>query len=340
MRGRAWLVVAACALASGVARAQPAVVEADASPLDLEWNAPAECPARAAVLAEVTRTLGSAQVVNRRVNVRVDIARVGRDEANGVPGKYRGTVRIGADGGAHPRQLEADECVAVTSAAALILALAVEGMLPPPAPPTPATEAPPPPPPAPRAELAPGPPWRSRLVVSAAALVDTATLPSVAVGPEVGAGWRGEHGALRLGLGLRGAFFPSLFGGVADPTTAGEGGRFGLLEGAARGCAAYAWRALEVGPCVGVGVDHMSASGRGSQVTLSGSGTWASGQGAAVAAFSLTRALAISGSAGFVVPFARPTFVVDSASSTAEFPAHRPAPVSARLGLGLELRFF
>lgn len=330
MRGRAWLVGAASALASGAALAQPAAAAAEASPLDLEWNASPECPARAAVLVEVTRTLGSAQVVNRKVNARVDIERVGRDEASGVPGKYRGTLRIAADGGAHPRQLEADDCVAVTSAAALILALAVEGMLPAPSPPI-----------EPRADLAPATPWRSQLVLSAAALLDTASLPSVALGPEVGAGWGGEHGALRLGLGLRGAFFPSLFGGVADPTAAaGEGGRFGLTEGAARGCAAYAWRALEVGPCVGVGVDHMLASGRGSQVTLSGSGTWASGQGAAVAALSLTRALAVSGSAGLVVPFARPTFVVDSASPTAEFPAHRPAPVSARLGLGLELRFF
>ncbi len=226
MRGRAWLVGAASALASGAALAQPAAAAAEASPLDLEWNASPECPARAAVLVEVTRTLGSAQVVNRKVNARVDIERVGRDEASGVPGKYRGTLRIAADGGAHPRQLEADDCVAVTSAAALILALAVEGMLPAPSPPI-----------EPRADLAPATPWRSRLVVSASALADTATLPAVALGPDLGVGWAVRGSALRLGVSAHGAFFPSRFGGVDD-----TGGRFDLLEGQLRGCAGYAWR--------------------------------------------------------------------------------------------------
>jgi hypothetical protein len=285
----------------------------------------------------VTRTLGSARAINASTRARVDVE-------GGAPGQYRGTLRLTADGKVHERHLEADTCEAVASAAALIIALAVEGVLPPPSPPSPpAPERPEPPrarPPLPALKADVGAPWRARLVVSAGALVDTTTLPSVAVGPGVGVGGNLAHGHLRLGLSAQGALFPSLFGGATDATTAGEGGRFGLVEGAVRGCVAYGWTSLEIGPCLAVGADHMSASGRGSSVTLSGSGTWASGQGMALAAWSLTRWLAVDGQIGAEIPFARPTFVVDSLSSQASSAVHRPSAVSARIGLGLELRFF
>ena len=175
---------------------------------------------------------------------------------------------------AHERRLEADDCVAVASAAALIMALAVEGMLPPP--------------------VAAG--TTSATGHARGAGSARRARGSARVGGAVGArgswcrrvrwrtrrrcrrsrsvrtsasGWSGAHRALRLGVSAHGAFFPSRFGGVDD-----SGGRFDLLEGALRGCAGYTWKSVEIGPCLGLGVDHMSGSGRGSSVSLTGSGSW------------------------------------------------------------------
>ncbi len=332
--GRVLATIGATALAVGASLATSTTAAAGTVHLELSWNAPATCPTREAVLDEVARTLGSAHAVSDATVVRVDVTREAAD-------RYQGTLRMTSGGAVHERTLEADGCAAVASAAALIMALAVEGMLPPVPPPTP----PPPahaPPTAPidaQAAPLPGEPWRSRLVVSASALADTATLPAVALGPDLGVAWVGARHALRLGVSAHGAFFPSRFGGVDD-----TGGRFDLLEGQLRGCAGYAWNHLEIGPCLGLGVDHMSGSGRGSSVSLTGAGSWASSQGAALASWSLSRWLAVEGLVGAAVPFARPTFVLDSiaggASSAASTAVHRPAPVSARLGIGLQVRFF
>ncbi len=340
-------IVAASVVIAASAGMATTAAAADTTHLELEWNAPSTCPGRQAVLDEVAHTLGSARAVSDATVVRVDVTR----DATATTDRFLGTLRMTSGAQVHERRLEADDCAAVASAAALIMALAVEGILPaapPPSPPPPPAA----PPPAPRRspvtrpvpiepEAAPHAtePWRSRLVVSAAALADTATLPAVALGPDVGVGWSGSHGALRVGVSVHGAFFPSRFGGVDD-----TGGRFDLLEGLLRGCAGYASGNLEVGPCLGLGVDHMSGSGRGSSVSLTGSGSWASAQGGALASWSLSRWLAVEALVGAAVPLARPTFVLDSpASATAPASSaavHRPAPVSARFGIGLQLRFF
>jgi hypothetical protein len=340
------VVAAAVAIMASAGMATTAMATtaatADTTHLELEWNAPSTCPTRQAVLDEVAHTLGSARAASDAPVVRVDVSR----EATATTDRYLATLRMTSGAQVHERRMEADDCAAVASAAALIMALAVEGILPA-TPPTPRplqrrSPATPPAPVEPKVAPRLTKPWRSRLVVSAAALADTATLPAVALGADVAVGWNGAHGALHVGVSAHGAFFPSRFGGVDD-----TGGRFDLLEGQLRGCAGYAWPlvgALEVGPCLGLGVDHMSGSGRGSPVSLTGSGSWASALGGALASWSLSRWLVVEGLVGAAVPLARPTFVLDSpASATAPATSsavHRPAPVSARFGIGLQLRFF
>lgn len=110
----ATLALAASGLPSAHAAAQaPAAIA-------LVWNAPAECPDRAALLARVGAhdpAASSPRVA--RISVHADVTQIGA--------RYRLVLRLqGADGVVAQRALDGDDCNAVADAAALLIALALE----------------------------------------------------------------------------------------------------------------------------------------------------------------------------------------------------------------------
>jgi hypothetical protein len=133
-----------------LARADP---EPAAPPIDLEWDAPAECPGRETVLAQIRRVLGDdGAAAAPRVSARVSVAR--RDDG-------RWHVRIVVLGEPEgERMLDSASCSALTGATALVLAIRIKpnllgGETPHPGgtmePSSIATAIPPPPPPTPPA---------------------------------------------------------------------------------------------------------------------------------------------------------------------------------------------
>lgn len=280
---------------------------AQSSTMELAWNAPAECPSRDAVLAEIARTLGHPPA-GQATTVRADVT---RDEE----GLWHASVRIEAGPARSERTLDAATCPAVASAAALILAVAAEGGLPsePPLPPEPARasreqSAPAAPSPA------PPPPTSSKLLVDAGAVLDEKTMPSLAGGAELAVGWRFATGTWRPRAFVRGAFFPAQSTFLANRPT--EGGSFRLLTASGQACLEYATGRLEVGPCVGGELDSMSATGIGPG-SSSGSGAWVALLGSALGGWRLTRELAIVARVDAAVPLARPSFVAQTPGGAA-----------------------
>jgi hypothetical protein len=115
-----------------------------------------------------------------------------------------------------------------------------------------------------------------------------------------------------------------------------EGADFTLVRGAGRACyAVLAASAFALSPCVTGGVTALGASGFGAPTTSQGAGVWAFAGADALATYALGRHVALRGSLGVAVPFARPSFFIAGAGEI-----HRPSPVTAALALGVEVRFF
>jgi hypothetical protein len=93
--------------------------------LDLEWIAPAECPGRGEVLADLERVVGelSSEPTRGRVRARIVLWR-----GAGADGPWRGVVTTFGDG-AGERSLRAPSCRALADATELILALRVDPTL-------------------------------------------------------------------------------------------------------------------------------------------------------------------------------------------------------------------
>ncbi|MFO0589237.1 MAG: hypothetical protein U0441_16995 [Polyangiaceae bacterium] len=95
--------------------------------LQLSWTGPAECPSESEVRAEVDRVLGSSRVVPAKpVEVKASVT---RDEQ----GTYRAHLVFGG-GAAGGKDLHGASCKAVGDAAALVIALAIDPEVVPPAP--------------------------------------------------------------------------------------------------------------------------------------------------------------------------------------------------------------
>jgi hypothetical protein len=296
--------------------------------VDLVWNSPGpECPSREWMLAEVARVLGGSRGPIERAGARVDVRR-------GDEGRWHAGLSVDARGAHTERRFEADSCDAIASAAALIVAVAVEGGVPPQAPATP------------RPEPLASPPTEhgvqthdSQLVVTTAGVIDDATLPAVGGGGEAAAGWTYRVSMFRLSA-LVGA---SLF---ADQTTSSagrptQGGTFKLLATSARACGSIASGPFELGPCVGADYDTMWASGFGWQPLSSKTADWVSLLGSARASWNFSRNIAIFARADALIPLAQPRFEAGSGSpGMPDIPVHHPSAVAARGALGIELALF
>jgi hypothetical protein len=306
---------------------------ANAAIADLAWNAPPECPTRDEVLAEVDRVLAGSQEARAPAAAHVDVAAM-------VNGRWSAVLQINARDGQGERRFEADTCVEIASATALILAVTLENGAPPPAPAVAREEAP-----AavserramPEAARTLAPARASQVVAAVAGLVDDGTMPGVpATGMEIalGGSLAFSKGHLRALAGL--AVYPTQ---TTPAASAGESAKVSLLAVSARACALIPRDRFEWGPCLGGEIDSMSASGAGPAQTFqpaSAHRVWGAATGGVNAAWNYSRLVAVFARAEGVFSLARTRFVLAPDNSV----VHEPARVAGRAAFGIEFRFF
>jgi hypothetical protein len=330
-----WPAVAAlCLVVAPSARAQ------EHEPVSLTWSAPAACPTEDHVRAEVLRLLAGPPISpDRHVTA---MARVMRLES----GRWRVEVFVMAQG---VRSLEAESCSGLADATALIVAIAVDpdragaaayAAAPtalPPVQPEPALAVPPPAaPPAPlasSARLAParGAAAEPRWSFGTWGLVDSATLPAPAFGGAFGVG------ALVGRLRSEAAFSVVPGRTYLVSSQPGVGADMSLWVASANVAYRVALGPAEVALGGGAEASHLGAVGV--QVTapvagVPGSATWAALRADAMLTARIVAPIFFRLEVDAVAPLRRPTFVVDPLGTV-----HQPAPLTGRLGAGVELHF-
>ncbi len=216
-------------------------------PVHIEWVAPAGCPSQQEVLGVVERIVGPS-ALRSAVDAQVTVT---QDEH-----EFHAQVTVSASGATSTRSLTGESCRAVGDATALIVALAANPdanpVLPVP------TEPPPAPPPAIEPAASPSPELRRVAFLDASFFVDVGSLPSTGVGGELGIGWNPVH----LDLEIVGALLASQRATLASNPSQGADLRFAHVG--ARACYELFDTRLDVGPCLGGGVEWVAARGFGS----------------------------------------------------------------------------
>ena len=357
MRGRVakrWSVAIAMAIAFALSAGRGS---AQATHLVVEWSAPAGCPTESDLRASAERLLGGpieprlshSLVMHGRISVRGDRLELDLE-----------TVDDGIHG---ERTLSGATCEELASAAALILALAIdpkavaehsaaagtpgaadgapgaaEGALAPtPSAPSPApTVAVPTPiaPPAPPGEATPSTPVRISVGVEAALVGDLASLPGPGIGPELAA----RIGLDRFRVRPFVAYYAPRFAPADDPARPTAGGYVSLLVGGIGGCYAVTTGTPELDGCVAMEAGALFAVGRGFDVRKDATPAWVA------AGVSLDLLLPIAGrfsfrlGAGAMVPFGRsPVRFTENTGVPKEI--HRPWVLSGRAAIGVLATF-
>jgi hypothetical protein len=235
------------------------------------------------------------------------------------------------------RSFEADSCSALAGATALIVAWTVDprrarGAMPEPAGARPSA-------PLEDTSMAPAAvdsrpaPSGSDVsgVVALTAQGDLGTLPSAASAAEITAG--AVLGHLRLEVS------GSIWSDQDATRSASEGTHLHMLDGAVRGC----WRSavgpsLEVAPCLGAGIVHLSSDGFGETAPYRRDAWFGMMHGGLLATWAVAGPVALRALVGVAVPLDRPAIVILS-SQGGTVPLHQPSAVALRAGLGLELHF-
>ena len=334
MRARHGLAIAsALAVMAGSARAAGA-------PVELWWDAPAGCPERASVAAEIDRVMGGAPS-GSGVVAHVAV----HHEADWVA-----VVTSTRDGQTGERVLHAPSCELLAKATALALALSATTQLPPAEPPPPVA-APPPVPAAsaveaPRPEPTPSPlppspspsspapldvaaspvpaPRHERFAVGAGPLVDSSVLPHTSLGPTLFVAWRPS----RVELEVSAAYLAGQHVSLADRGSA----TFYLLTTAARAC--YAGRfVVTLAPCVAMELGGLGAQSTGPS-TSSAAGLWLAPSFSFRVRWPSEGPFAATGDLGAALALTRPEYVLDNVRHV-----YQTAPLTARAGIGMEARF-
>lgn len=341
---RAALAISAAAsmvvVATVLLDAAPAAAQAHAHEraLQLEWTAPASCPARDDVLARVDELLESSPAPDRTVSARGHVT-----EAAGRPRYRLDLVVMGNE--ANRRSLSGDDCAHLADAAALILALALDPEAltrgePAPAPTdaglAPPIEAAPPKPPPPRIDApvaaTPTAHPRSPLGLSASArmVLDVGSLPRATSGIGAVLTLTGAHLAFELAATTYERRFT-----LNGPRNGRAGAWVDLATASAHGCYRDTVLHIDLRACLGGELGRESTSGVNLVRSRDVSGLWS-----AASAMLLARALPrsrISPVAGLslVVPIGSPPVVVDNFGTLFD-----PSPVVLRFMLGLDVALF
>jgi hypothetical protein len=270
--------------------------EAPGGAFTFTWDAPAECPSREQVEAEIARLLGQ----------RSQIAQGGDLDAHA-------TVEHGAAwsvslttqhaGRAGRRSLDAPSCRSVAEATALIIALMID-------PDAVAANAPdrkeePASVPMPAAEVTAPDAWPLGFSASLHAQGSLGTLPEIDVGVGAGVGLAGR----RWRLELRGTYGLRRNQASDLPSVAGAYGRFNLATGALAGCYRLGSSGLGFGPCAVVEAGVVSAEGHGASVGFSKHAPWAALGGGGYLSLAMGRHLCGSLEFDVLFPVYRPSYV-------------------------------
>lgn len=336
--------------------------------LDLEWIAPAECPSRGDLLAELKQLVRGAlpETTAERIRARVVLSHVGDAD-----GPWRGVVTTFGDG-AGERTLHAPSCRALADATALILALRVDSTfaarmgtpaptIPEPrstatmSPPSSASAAtplpsavPPPPPPEPKVnpaekpasspppEATASPPrLHHEFALGTSILGELGEMPSPAVGGEIVASWL----AGRWRAELRAATGPVQNADV--PGESGVGASLRAFSGGARGCYGILPFAVSVAGCALGELDWVWASGYAmpSATVRDVNAGWIALGGGALVVWRLGDRVSVRANLDAVAPLARPHFVTERPDGTFSILIYQPGAVIGRTGAGLEFHF-
>jgi hypothetical protein len=309
-------------------QARPVHADEEAA-LAFSWQAPAGCPSRDEVSAEIARLLGG--------NIRVPQGGEIKARAQVAHGPtWSLTMETELAGRPGRRSLDAASCQDLANAAALIVALmidpnAVAAHAPPPrpvaAPPSavatpPATE----PGPAPKAE-----PRAVAFLVGIHAVGSYGTLPSIDAGLGGGIGlagrrWRAE---LRGTYGLR----RDQKAWAAAP--AGAYGEFNFWAVAFAGCFNFGRQDLAFGPCADAEVGVTSAKGLGVSQSLPANTLWSALGAGGYATIPLGSHLNLPLHLDVLAPLRRTEYVVKNVPGR----VFQAPAVGVRLGAGIELHF-
>jgi hypothetical protein len=313
-----------------------------ASADELTWESPAGCPDRPNVEQRIQKLLGAAAKTEVVVEGRVTATK----------GGYHLALTTTRDGARGERSLDDASCEALADSAALIVAMAIDPAAalaseepaepvavvasaepiesePPPPSPAVVVVAPPPadvPAVVVRAPESPAP-VRPRFLLSGGGEVLGGVFPRAALGAALSAGV--VFGPLRVDVG--GRFTPSSTHSLSEPS--GASGTFELLVAQARGAYLFTRDAWDLGPTLGVEVGRARARGQGVSESLEGRAPWFAGSLGALATLR-AGSVALTIDAALVVPFTRPSFVIEGAGTV-----HTPAALALRAGLSAEVRF-
>jgi hypothetical protein len=293
--------------------ADPALGQTAGSAVELDWDAPAECPNGPSVTAEVERILAGSPGRSSRLRVQGTVSRTPQDKWH-VELSLRGTELEAKRG------LEGPNCAAVAEAAALVIALAIN----------PEVERPTPPPkPETTQESRATPPQMPTFAgpaISIGATGDSGTVPDGTVGLEGNFGWTLGN----VHTELSGTYFLERRGTLAERDDVGATFRLGDMS--LRGCYQFARDRLAFGPCVDVGLQWTRAQGFGPIASRTVSGVTPAIGGAMGAEWLISRYFVPYARLGGVVPLARPEFAVQGMGYV-----HRAAVVAFRGTVGFEV---
>lgn len=313
-------------LAASRAFAQAAPQPTALGDVNFKWNAPAECPTSEAVLAQIERNIGAAKFGH--ADVEADVTTLG-------PQRWSVLLVTNVDDARGERSLEANSCAALADATALIVALTINPMRDD-APATPVTPSKPANEPliTKHDDEEESPPAKSTLggFVALTMLGDLGTLPRVAAAPGLTVGLTYEH--------FRGEVSGNLWFAqdATTPNGSSEGSQLQLLDLATRGCWREVVASIEIAPCLGAGVVHLSSNGFGETFPQEGDEWWVTARADLIATWTIAEPLAIRVLAGAVLPFARNAIdLVNSTGDTVQL--HRPALISGQIAIGVEAHF-
>jgi hypothetical protein len=311
--------------------AAAALGETAAHAAEVTWAGPAACDDRTYVVEQAEALSGRSLATIEGLSFDVRVVQAATEWELVL------ITRAGAMGEPRERKLRGKSCSEVSEAAAVAIAMTLGGQNEPndanetsaeiaEAPET-AAPAAPPERPATRAK----PPVSQRAtepglegLVALHALLDVGTLPSAALGFDVGAGvaWR------KLRVVAEGGYVLPSEVQIAE----GRGGTFELLYGALLVCAVQPLGPVVGSSCAGYEVGRMSGEGEGVSDPHLENTFWHAGRLELGLGISLAQNLRLSAGGGVAVPFSRPEFVLDPGEVV-----HRPSSVIGRFRAGIEL---
>ena len=300
-----------------------------AAPLELIWNAPAECPTRDEVVAAVTRLVRKLPAEPLTAEVRIE-----------HPHEHW-LAELQASGGR--RLLSGETCRALAETLVVILALSIDpgadtaaAAFPATEPaPTPSPARPPsavavPPAAAPPSHRTPPPAierasFRTPLQLGGALRVfsEIGMLPGVTLG---GAGALRWGNATALAELSAGALLPKTGTLERDAT---RGGRFSWFGGQLSGCLGFGVPEA----CAGIEVGRLSGDGIGVTLPEVRHALWLAPVLGVRAGLPLSSSSLFEAQLALAVPLFRAQFELEDLG-----PVHRPAAVSGRVGIGLRWR--